>query len=150
MHTSTLKFLFVVVNSVVFILYRIPQIRIVEAENGEKEIEVSDDPSDYIKLNADNIPVAVSLGKVGKCYIVDPSLEEEVCMQARVTVAVNSKGNICSVLKGSSQDASSAFAGVNPSELSQVIQSSMKIGLALMKNLQTLLDKEVKKKSSIL
>lgn len=111
---------------------------------------MSDDPADFINLNAENIPISVSLGKIGKYYIVDPSLEEEVCMQARITVAVNSKGNICSILKGSSPDAQSAFAGVNPSELSKVVQSARQIGLALMKNLNLLLEKEVKKKSSIL
>lgn len=106
---------------------------------------MSDDPADFKRINTENVPISISLGKVGKHYIVDPSLEEEQCMQARITVAVNRKGNICSILKGSSSslvDSSSALSGLNPSELSKVLQSARQIALALMQNFTSLLEGE--------
>jgi len=45
-------------------------------------------------------PVAVSIGKVGGSLLVDPSLEEEQTLEARVTVSVDEAGRVCSVQKG--------------------------------------------------
>ena len=40
-------------------------------DDGQEEIELSDDPHDVIALNTDNIPVLVTVSKV--CYCNGPS-----------------------------------------------------------------------------
>lgn len=120
----------------------------IELENGDKDIEVNDDLSQYEKLDTTNIPVSITLGKIGKYYLMDPSVEEELCMQARVTVGVNAQGNVCSVQKGSVIGAATS-CGINPSELNKMIQSARQIGLALLKQLDALLSKEEAEKSKM-
>ncbi len=45
-------------------------------------------------------PVAVTVAKIGQNLFIDPSLEEENAMGARLTVATKENGNICSLQKG--------------------------------------------------
>uniref|UniRef100_A0A8B9VLB5 Ribosomal RNA-processing protein 42 n=1 Tax=Anas zonorhyncha TaxID=75864 RepID=A0A8B9VLB5_9AVES len=42
---------------------RIPKVRVLEDEEGSKEIELSDDPYDCIRLNVDDVPCIVTLSK---------------------------------------------------------------------------------------
>ena len=44
---------------------RIPKVHISEDEEGGKEIELSDDPYDCMRLNVENVPCIVTLCKVG-------------------------------------------------------------------------------------
>ncbi len=46
------------------------------------------------------IPVSVTMGKIGSHIIVDPNADEWSCMDARITIASNSDGNICALQKG--------------------------------------------------
>lgn len=47
-----------------FCFHRIPKVHILEDEEGSKEIELSDDPYDCIRLNVDDVPCIVTLSKV--------------------------------------------------------------------------------------
>lgn len=47
-----------------FCFHRIPKVRVLEDEEGSKEIELSDDPYDCIRLNVENVPLIVTLSKV--------------------------------------------------------------------------------------
>jgi len=47
-------------------------------------------------------PVAMTLAKIDKTLIVDPSLDEEQVMSARLTVTSDSEGRICAMQKGGS------------------------------------------------
>ncbi|XP_048808096.1 exosome complex component RRP42 isoform X2 [Lagopus muta] len=58
---------------------RIPKVRVLEDEEGSKEIELSDDPYDCIRLNVDDVPCIVTLNKrsnwcwmSGNCVYVHP------------------------------------------------------------------------------
>ncbi len=51
-------------------------------------------------LPINNYPVAVTFAKVEKTLLVDPSLEEERVMSARLTVTVEKNGSICAMQKG--------------------------------------------------
>ena len=53
-----------------------------------------------IRLPIRSFPVTVTLGKVGDSLVVDPSLEEEQVMSARITTAIDEKGHICAMQKG--------------------------------------------------
>ena len=117
---------------------KIPKIEVIEISPTETEFEVSDDPHDYTRIDCSNIPISVTLGRVGNKFIVDPSLEEEECISTRVSVSVNRKGNICSIKKSGKQ------SGINPSELTKMLQSSRKIGVTLLEELDKLLEKEEK------
>lgn len=48
------------------------------------------------------IPISVTMARIGDYLIVDPTKEEEVCMDARITITTNSDGNICALQKGGS------------------------------------------------
>lgn len=43
---------------------RIPRVRVLEDEEGLKDIELSDDPYDCIQLSVENVPCIVTLCKV--------------------------------------------------------------------------------------
>lgn len=45
-------------------------------------------------------PIEVTIGKISGRLLVDTNLEEESAVDARLTVATNSKGEICAVQKG--------------------------------------------------
>uniref|UniRef100_A0A8B9J3B8 Exosome component 7 n=1 Tax=Amazona collaria TaxID=241587 RepID=A0A8B9J3B8_9PSIT len=78
---------------------RIPKVRVLEDEEGSKEIELSDDPYDCIRLNVENVPLIVTLSKIGYRHVVDATLEEEACSLASLLVSVTSKGALTSIKK---------------------------------------------------
>lgn len=51
---------------------RIPRVRVLEDEEGSKDIELSDDPYDCIRLSVENVPCIVTLCKVCACVLVMP------------------------------------------------------------------------------
>jgi len=68
-----------------------------EIENGELKIKTG-----YTSLPMKSHPVTVTVGKIGSNLIVDPWLEEEQVMDARMSMAINDDGNICAIQKGGS------------------------------------------------
>jgi exosome complex component RRP42 len=109
---------------------RIPKIEVSTLESGDVEIEITDN---YDALPLRNIPLCVSLAKIGSECVVDPSLEEETVMGSRVTIAVNSLGEVCSIQKvGTSSD-------LQPSELIQMVKIATKISIRLFKEMDNVL-----------
>jgi exosome complex component RRP42 len=68
-----------------------------EIEDGEVKIKQG-----YTQLPMKNHPITVTLGKINNKLIVDPWLEEEQVMDARLSIAINDEGNICAIQKGGS------------------------------------------------
>lgn len=66
-----------------------------EVEGGEIKIKPG-----YTPLPINNHPVAVTLAKINDQLVVDPWLEEEQIMDARITITTNDQGNICAIQKG--------------------------------------------------
>ena len=66
-----------------------------EVKDGEVEMK-----SGYIQLPVRNHPITVTLAKINDKLVVDPSLEEEQIMDARLTVTTGKDGKICAVQKG--------------------------------------------------
>ncbi len=54
----------------------------------------------YTPLPMKNHPITVTIGKINNKLIVDPWLEEEQVIDARLTMAFNDDGNICAIQKG--------------------------------------------------
>uniref|UniRef100_A0A1X7SW66 Ribosomal RNA-processing protein 42 n=1 Tax=Amphimedon queenslandica TaxID=400682 RepID=A0A1X7SW66_AMPQE len=77
---------------------KIPKLTVI-GEGEEQEIEISDNPFDSTSIDTNNVPVFVSLSLIGNQFIVDASHEEEACSLCQLSVGVNHKGSICSILK---------------------------------------------------
>ena len=64
-----------------------------------KEGEIVVKPG-YTPLPVKNYPIAVTFAKINDKLIVDPWLEEEQVMDARLTITTDKDGNICALQKG--------------------------------------------------
>jgi len=54
----------------------------------------------YRPLPIKNRPITVTLAKIGNSLVVDPCLEEEQVMSARLTAAIDESGRVCAMQKG--------------------------------------------------
>ena len=68
-----------------------------EIEEGEIKIKPG-----YTALPVRKHPIAVTFAKINDKLVVDPWLEEEQIMDARLTITTDDDGNICAVQKGGS------------------------------------------------
>ncbi|MGB8780584.1 MAG: exosome complex protein Rrp42 [Candidatus Bathyarchaeia archaeon] len=66
-----------------------------------KEGEVKIKPG-YEKLPINKRPITVTVAKIGNKLVVDPMLEEEQVMDARISMAIDDDGHICAIQKGGS------------------------------------------------
>lgn len=66
-----------------------------------KEDEIKIKPG-YTPLPMTRHPIAVTFAKIDDRLVVDPWLEEEQVMDARLTITVDDDGNICAIQKGGS------------------------------------------------
>ncbi|KAJ3090393.1 Exosome complex component RRP42 [Quaeritorhiza haematococci] len=98
------------------------------------EFDVADEETEPVKGAAD-LPVCLTLSKIGSHHILDATPLEEICTQARVVIAVNRKGTICSMQKG-------GHGGVDPSLLAQMIQSAKTMGPSLISKMDAALKEE--------
>ncbi|KAJ1885183.1 hypothetical protein LPJ66_010246 [Kickxella alabastrina] len=88
----------------------------------QAEFDVVDDPEDMTELaGAENMPVAVTFSQIGRRFVVDASEQEEAVAQARMTIAVSPKMEICAVQKGG------VLRGFSPALLAEIMQTSLKI-----------------------
>jgi exosome complex component RRP42 len=68
-----------------------------EIEEGEVKIKTG-----YSPLPLKSHPITVTLALINGKLVVDPWIEEEQVMDARLTMAINDEGNICAIQKGGS------------------------------------------------
>ncbi len=68
-----------------------------EIEEGEVKIKPG-----YVPLPVKKHPITVTFAKINDKLVVDPWLEEEQVMDARISMAVDDDGNICAIQKGGS------------------------------------------------
>ncbi len=66
-----------------------------EVKDGEVKIKQG-----YTPLPLKAHPITITRGKIGDKLLIDPGIEEETVMEARITMAVNDEGNICAIQKG--------------------------------------------------
>jgi exosome complex component RRP42 len=77
------------------------------------------------------LPVSVTMARIGDYIIVDPTKDEESCMDARITITTNSDGNICAVQKGGSD-------GFTAEQLVQCSEISLSVGRKIRKQFEQL------------
>ncbi|KAM9985422.1 hypothetical protein ACTFIZ_008961 [Dictyostelium cf. discoideum] len=116
---------------------RIPRVKAIQGEYEEITFEVSDDPEDTLSLSIDNVPICVTLTKIGNQFVIDTTLQEELCMNARLTVGVNSLANICSIQKG-------GIDGLDPTTINQMINTAKVVGVKIL----NIMDKTLKEISN--
>ncbi|KAI8504416.1 Exosome complex component RRP42 [Branchiostoma belcheri] len=114
---------------------RIPTVIVTADDEGQQEIELSDDPYDVKRLDVDNVPLIVTLSKIGHRHVVDASWEEELCSLARLTVGVTQKGTIAGLNKEGS-------GSLDPESIYEMIESGKKVGVVLNSRLKEALEKE--------
>ena len=66
-----------------------------EVEDGEVKIKTG-----YSPLPLKSHPITVTVAKINGKLVVDPWIEEEQVMEARMSMAINDDGNICAIQKG--------------------------------------------------
>lgn len=74
---------------------RIPKVTAAVMDAGEADLLISDDPYNCTRIQIDNIPILVTVCKIGDCCVVDPSAEEEQCSTASLVVAVSKRNDKC-------------------------------------------------------
>jgi exosome complex component RRP42 len=52
------------------------------------------------KLSLRDKPIAITVAKINDSLLIDPNLEEEQNLDARITITTNNNGDICSIQKG--------------------------------------------------
>jgi len=68
-----------------------------EIEDGEVKIKTG-----YQQLPIKKHPITVTCARIGDKLVVDPLLEEEQVMDARISIAIDDDDNICAIQKGGS------------------------------------------------
>ncbi|KAK8794631.1 hypothetical protein WA158_001612 [Blastocystis sp. Blastoise] len=68
-----------------------------DLDNGERDFEIDDDPSTYIRLNCKQLPLCITLSQISGKLVVDCSKVEEDCSSCALRVAVNKEGKIVSL-----------------------------------------------------
>jgi len=66
-----------------------------EVKNDEVQVKPG-----YTKLPVVNYPIAVTFAKINDKLVVDPWLEEEQVMDARITITMDKDGTVCAAQKG--------------------------------------------------
>eukprot|EP00029_Vermamoeba_vermiformis_P013882 TRINITY_DN8823_c0_g1_i1.p1 TRINITY_DN8823_c0_g1~~TRINITY_DN8823_c0_g1_i1.p1 ORF type:complete len:295 (+),score=59.47 TRINITY_DN8823_c0_g1_i1:74-958(+) len=116
---------------------KIPSVKVKEnIRTGQVELEVSDDPEDCIELDIEEIPITVTLTKVGHKHIVDATLEEEFCPGCRLIVGINKKGNSCAIQMGNGAIDSTSFI--------EILKAAHFVGTSLLQKMDEVLHKERK------
>ncbi|KAI8616467.1 ribosomal protein S5 domain 2-type protein [Chytriomyces sp. MP71] len=95
--------------------------------NTSYEFDVADEETEELKGHH-QVPVIVTLFKIGNYYVLDPSPLEEKCSDVQLTVAINRKGLPCSIHK-------IGAGSIEPSLLAAMIQDAKEQGLALFREL---------------
>ena len=93
--------------------------------------KVVDDKTDYKektnkKLDIKNLPIAITVIKIGDKFIVDPNSEEEKALDARLTVTTLEDGTLCALQKGGS-------VPLTAEDISKMIDISLEKGKELRK-----------------
>ena len=78
------------------------------------------------------VPVSVTMARMGDYIVVDPTKEEEACMDARITITTNSDGNICALQKGGND-------GFTADQLLQCSQTALSVGTKIRAQLKQLM-----------
>jgi len=115
---------------------RIPDLKVI-GKGVEQMIEVSDDPYDVLPIDISNVPILVTLNKIGNRYVVDATAEEEVCCDSQLLISINKNGQVCSTQKHGN-------GAIHPDLLFEMLQVGQKIGSVINKKIKGVLKEQEK------
>ncbi len=72
------------------------------------------------------LPIPVTILKIGDKYLVDPCLDEEESMDARLTVSTTENGKVCAMQKGGDM-------ALSEEDIEKMVEISVKKGKELRK-----------------
>ncbi|KAI9207725.1 ribosomal protein S5 domain 2-type protein [Polychytrium aggregatum] len=108
-----------------------------EQLDGQVAFDVSEEECEVVR-GWENLPIVVTLSKIGRRHILDASPLEELCAEARVYVAVNERGRICSIQK-------SGEGGIEPRGLSDMVQTAKQLAPGVFKKVGNVLAEEARR-----
>ncbi len=73
---------------------KLPKLLIKSDDEGQIEIDFSENSSDLVILKTENVPYAITVNKIGQYYVIDADLKEETVTKVKITLGFDSKGNI--------------------------------------------------------
>lgn len=88
------------------------------------------------QLPVDTIPISVTMGRIGDHIVVDPSADEWMCMDARITITTNSDGNICALQKG-------GHNGFTLEQIKECGKASARLGVKIRERFQEIKDSQM-------
>ncbi|KAM4126098.1 hypothetical protein ACB094_01G363000 [Castanea mollissima] len=110
----------------------IPRVHVAAGALGDEQPEVDISEEEFLQFDTSDIPVIVTLTKVGRHYIVDATSEEASQMNSAVSISVNRKRHICGLTKRGG-------AGLDPS----IILDMMSVVKHVSEQLTNKLDSEI-------
>lgn len=121
---------------------KLPKLRLIKTEQeGEYDIELDDDPYAFTPFPYEAIPLTITLYQLGDYCIVDADNVEEYCSTARMIIAINQQGNVCTV-------SSNGVAGIKPSSLHSAIEAARTLAPLLYERITSALQKPTQTSSS--
>ncbi|KAH9256775.1 hypothetical protein BASA83_008850 [Batrachochytrium salamandrivorans] len=112
---------------------RLPKV-IVEETDGHCEFDIADDETEVL-CGRENVPIAMTLSRIGTGHIVDATPLEDMCASLKITVFVNAAGNVCGMQK-------TGEGSLEPSILIDMIETGAKMGAASLTSLDKVLQSE--------
>jgi len=110
-----------------------PVVTVVEGV-GTDDYELELEVDSLTPLPLKDVPIFVTLTRIGTTAIVDASLEEEQCSACRISFAINKQGHICTTQKGN---------GVTTiTQLQQMMLDSSVIGKKVIELMDKVLEEE--------
>ena len=73
---------------------KLPKLSIKSDDEGQIEIDFSDNLSDNLKLNTSNVPYVVTVCKIGHNFVIDADFKEESVAKVKVMFGFDSNANI--------------------------------------------------------
>jgi exosome complex component RRP42 len=74
-----------------------------------------------IPVPVERTPISVTLARIGDTLVVDPSSEEEVLMDVRITITTDDEGNVCASQKGEAST-------ISPAHVLEAADTSIRVG----------------------
>ncbi|OWM87371.1 exosome complex component RRP42 [Punica granatum] len=108
----------------------IPRVQVAADTTGEDQPEVDISDEEFLQFDTSNLPVIVTLTKVGRHYIVDATSEEESQMSSAVSISINRRGHTCGLSKRGG-------AGLDPSVILDMISVAKHVSEQLMNKLDS-------------
>ena len=110
---------------------------------GDGSLEVSDDLSEAVPLETRRVPVSVTLARLGRTFVIDPSTEEELCSSSRVSVAASAAGRLMGMH-------STGQAPLDAGAIGDTLSRGVRVAQLLIERLDGALQEETKRKRQAL